>query len=389
MGTYEGNKNDKSEFTDFVRYTTKTLTEMGYDISNITITFDGGSNSEENFSDIKFHIVCPDSLTSHKDLFDISVDEYEEITLSNGSKRLAKRIDNLEFCGIKGVGILTFSQALQDGKVAELEKDLEKYEQTINDINQRLINPRSRLFTKLQKREKEVTREIKDAIEYNENLRKELERLKAEGKKTKGKPKKPKEIPVWDYEHELLQIVEQDVFIKAYLKEFVSISLKKTDNGYEAVSCIDAEEKAAYIKKYYGKKLTCTDHTEWSTLEILDNYCKQECIENGVFRVSKDVDHFAIRPQFHWTDQKIKVHVFCCLAAITIAEALRMKCKAKGFDITRAAMLDKLHNIRDAWVSRNGKQVIRKIEDTQDDEATRLWEYISTIKTDMTKKDAS
>jgi len=386
---YEGNKNDKSEFADFVRYTAKTLTEMGYDISNITITFDGGSNSEENFSDIKFHIVCPDSLNSHKKLFDISVDEYEEITLSNGSKRLAKRIDDLEFCGIKGVGILTFSQALQDGKVAELEKDLEKHEQAINDINQRLINPRSRLFTKLQKREKEVTREIKDALKYNENLRKELERLKAEGKKPKGKPKKPKEIPVWDYEHELLQIVEQDVFKKAYLKEFVSISLKKTDNGYEAVSCIDAEEKAAYIKKYYGKKLTCTDHVEWSTLEILDEYCKQECIENAVFRVSKNVDHFAIRPQFHWTDQKIKVHVFCCLAAITIAEALRMKCKAKGFDITRAAMLDKLHNIRDAWVSRNGKQVIRKIEDTQDDEATRLWEYISTIKTDMTKKDAS
>ena len=213
--------------------------------------------------------------------------------------------------------------------------------------------------------------------------------MKAEGKKPKGKPKKPKEIPVWDYEHELLQIVEQDVFIKAYLKEFVSISLKKTDNGYEAVSCIDAEEKAAYIKKYYGKKLTCTDHTEWSTLEILDNYCKQECIENGVFRVSKDVDHFAIRPQFHWTDQKIKVHVFCCLAAITIAEALRMTCKAKGFDITRAAMLDKLHNIRDAWVSRNGKQVILKIEDVQDNEAIRLWEYISTLKTDATKKAVS
>ena len=52
-------------------------------------------------------------------------------------------------------------------------------------------------------------------------------------------------------------------------------------------------------------------------------------------------------------------------------------------------MLDKLHNIRDAWVSRNGKQVIRKIEDTQDDEAIRLWEYISTLKTDATKKAVS
>lgn len=208
----------------------------------------------------------------------------------------------------------------------------------------------------------------------------------AEGKKPKGKPK---EITVWDYEHELLQIVEQDVFKKDYPKEFVSISLKKTDNGHEAVSNIDAEEKAAYIKKYYGKKLTCTDRVEWSTLEILDDYCKQECIENAVFRVSKDVDHFAIHPQFHWTDQKIKVHVFTCLAAIAIAEALRMMCKAKGFDIAKAAMLDKLHNIRDAWISRDGKQVIRKIEDTQDDEATRPWKYISTIKTDMAEKDVS
>lgn len=386
---YEGNKNDKSEFADFIKSVSDILTEMGHDLSDITITFDGGSNSEQNFSDIKFHIVCPDSLTSHKELYDISIDDYEEYTLSNGSKRLAKRIDAIEFCGIQGVGILTFSQDLQDGKVAELETDLQKHDQMINDINERLRNTRSRLYTRLNHREKEISREAKEALEYNNNITEELEKLKAEGKKPRGKPKQLKEIPVWDREHELLQIVKQDVFKKVYLKEFVTVTLEKTNDGYKAISCVDQTKKSEYIKKYYGKRLTCTDHVEWSTLKILDNYCKQECIENAVFRVSKDVDHFSIRPQFHWTDQKIKVHVFTCLAAITIAEALRMKCKENDLNMTKACILDKLHNVRDAWISHKGKKVIRKLEEISDCETKRLWECISSIGADKKEETAS
>ena len=376
---YDENKNDKAEFADFLSKISDTLTEMGHDLSNITLIFDGGSNSEDNFSGIKFHIVCPDSLTSHKELCDISIDEYEEVTLSNGSTRLTKRIDKIDFCGIQGVGILTYSQALRDSKVAELEKDLEKFDQAIADVNCRLSNSCSRLFTKLRKREEEVTREAKDARAYNEALEKELEEVKAQGKKSRGKPKKPKEIPVWDYERELLQMIELDVFAKEYFKDFVSVCLEKKGDIYKAVSCVDQEKKEAYIKKYYGKKLTCTDHVEWSTLEILDYYCDQEYIENAGFSVVKDVDHFSVRPEFHWTDQKIKVHVFCCLAAITIAEALRLKCKESGILITRAAMLDKLHQVRDAWVSQKGKKVIHKLEAIQDDETARLWECISKL----------
>lgn len=377
---YEGNKNDKSEFADFIKNVSDTLTEMGRDVSDITIVFDGGSNSEANLSGIGFHIVCPDSLHCHKELYDISVDDYEEIVLSNGSTRLAKRIDNLEFCGVQGVGVLTFSQALFDGKVSERNVDLKNLDEAIEDMNKRLSNPRSRLFSEMRKREAEVSREIKEALEYNDQLKKELDRAKAEGQKPKGKPKKPKEIPTWDYDLELIRIIEKSVFKKAYLKEFVSISLEKTDNVYHVCSNIDKEKMDAYAKKYYGKKLTCTDHVEWSTLQILDEYGDQECIENAVFRVSKDNDHFAIRPQFHWTDQKIKVHVFCCLAAITIAEALRMKSEEKGFHLTKAAMLDRLHLVRDSWVSYKGKKVVRKLEEIEDAETQRLWNFISGLK---------
>ena len=380
---YDGNTNDKTEFAAFIKNVSDTLTEMGRDISDITVVLDGGSNSEENFSGIKFHIVCPDSLRSHKELYDISVDDYEEIVLSNGSKRLAKRVDNLTFCGIQGVGILTFSQELLDGKVKEQERDLQKLNKLIEEMNSRLSNPRSKLFTDVQTREGEIRREAKEAVEYNENLKRERELLEAEGKKVKGKPKQPKEIPTFDYDLELLHIVEKHVFQKEYLKEFVSLSLEKTDDVYHVSINIDKEKEAAYIKKYYGKKLTCTDHTEWSTIEILDRYGDQECIENSIFRVSKDTDHFAIRPQFHWTDPKIKVHVFCCLAAITIAEALRMKCEQKGFHMTKAVLLDRLHSIRDAWVSYKGKKLVRKLEEIEDPEIASLWEFVSNLLTDI------
>ena len=115
----------------------------------------------------------------------------------------------------------------------------------------------------------------------------------------------------------------------------------------------------------------------------MDRYGDQECIENSIFRVSKDTDHFAIRPQFHWTDPKIKVHVFCCLAAITIAEALRMKCEQKGFHMTKAVLLDRLHSIRDAWVSYKGKKLVRKLEEIEDPEIASLWEFVSNLLTDI------
>ena len=151
----------------------------------------------------------------------------------------------------------------------------------------------------MKKREAQVERDARDAREYNENLRKEYEERDAAGEKKRGKQKEPKEIPVWDDASALLDIIEQDVFNgRKYLNDFVEIKLTNANGVYQVEAFVDQTGKEAYIKKYYGKKLICTDHVEWSTLQILESYRDEECVE-GLFCASKDTDHFAIRPQYH------------------------------------------------------------------------------------------
>ena len=112
--------------------------------------------------------------------------------------------------------------------------------------------------------------------------------------------------------------------------------------------------------------------------DILNNYTDQECIENGIFRVSKDVDHFAIRPQFHWTDDKIRVHVFICLASIIIAETLRKHFEANGVNLTKHALLDRLDEIHDGWIFLDEKKVKRALEKL-DEEHLKLWKITELI----------
>lgn len=57
---------------------------------------------------------------------------------------------------------------------------------------------------------------------------------------------------------------------KTYLKEFTELALEKTADGrYMAVWKEDTEKKARYCRKFYGKKLTVTDHKDWTSKEII------------------------------------------------------------------------------------------------------------------------
>ena len=125
--------------------------------------------------------------------------------------------------------------------------------------------------------------------------------------------------------------------------------------------------------------MTCTDYTSWSTSDILSEYANQECIENNIFKVSKDTRHFSVRPQYHWTDDKIRCHVFICLSAMIIAEMLRMRMEKAGLKLTKSAMLNKLSLINDGWIYNEGKKVVRAMGEL-DSNQKRMWNVIEDIK---------
>ena len=384
---YAGNTNDKTEFPAFTSHIRTQLSALGIDPSEVTICFDGGSNSEENFTNLGFHFVCAHSLIGLKELYNIDLSQYTKVTLKSGRERQAYLLPSLTFSGVLGTGVLVFSEALREGQIAQLRRDVASVQESIDEVQERLSNKRSSLYTQHRKRKETVRHAQRDVEEYNANLDKEEEARRKTGISKRRKIKKHKPLPVWDPDQEMLKIVQTAIFSKhKYCAEFFKVSLNCSDDEtYVLDWAIDETAKATYISKYYGKKLIVTDHTDWTMEDILNEYTDQECIENGIFRTSKDVDHFAIRPQYHWTDQKIRVHVFLCLTAITIAEAMRTHFANHRVALPKAALLDRLNEIREGWVFVGDKKVKRSLE-RLDQAHQDLWDVAETLKAGLQLK---
>ena len=98
-----------------------------------------------------------------------------------------------------------------------------------------------------------------------------------------------------------------------------------------------------------GKTILFTDNDDWSDAEIVRGYRNQHHVESA-FRDMKDPYHLCLRPQRHWTDQKIAVHVFYCVLALTLCTLLRRELHRQGIDRSIETMLEELSQIREVGV---------------------------------------
>jgi transposase len=61
----------------------------------------------------------------------------------------------------------------------------------------------------------------------------------------------------------------------------------------------------------------------------------------------KNPYHLALKPQYHWTDQKIRVHYFICVIGYLLAGVIWREAKQKtGYTGSLDNLLDTLNNIR-------------------------------------------
>jgi len=115
----------------------------------------------------------------------------------------------------------------------------------------------------------------------------------------------------------------------------------------------------------FGKRIVATNRDEWSTEEILLAYRGQSQVE-AVFRQLKDDEHLALRPQYHWTDQKIHVHAFICLLALLLARIVEHQARDLGSREGLSGILEQLGEIRLAMMLRpSGKKGGRPRADWQ------------------------
>jgi len=69
-----------------------------------------------------------------------------------------------------------------------------------------------------------------------------------------------------------------------------------------------------------------------------------------IFKHFKNPYHHAVHPQYHWTDQKVKVHTFICITALLLSQVLAKQAKDCGYNYSVEALIDRLSEVRRAEI---------------------------------------
>jgi len=109
---------------------------------------------------------------------------------------------------------------------------------------------------------------------------------------------------------------------------------------------IDPAARATLETEIFGKRLLVTDHHDWTIAEVVAGYRSQNDVESG-FRQLKDPHVIGFSPMFHWTDSKIRVHVFYCVLALAVAHLMRRQAHQAGLDLSVRELLHTLGGIQE------------------------------------------
>ena len=136
-------------------------------------------------------------------------------------------------------------------------------------------------------------------------------------------------------------------FVKGqFTKNLIDWSLQKVSEGKFQLEFSINQKKLGEMEGDLGLRVLMTDRHDWDTVDIIKAYYGQSRIEHA-FRNLKNPYHLALKPQFHWTDQKIKVHFFICVLGYLLAAIVWHQAKAHAqFKGTLDTLLDTLNNVR-------------------------------------------
>lgn len=160
-----------------------------------------------------------------------------------------------------------------------------------------------------------------------------------------------------------------------HMRRLLHVEILAEHGRWRLAAWIDAEEYRRLTEERFGLRIVMTDRDDLSTAEIIMAYRGQSRAERA-FREMKDPETCSLRPQYHWTDQKLHVHAFCCVLAFLLLKLLERQARRAGL-VARSprALLRALESIREVVVIEPGPRgrprVRRQLEDL-DEPAQRL-----------------
>jgi transposase len=129
----------------------------------------------------------------------------------------------------------------------------------------------------------------------------------------------------------------------------------------------------------FGKRILFTDRDAWSIAQVVAGYRSQSAVEAD-FRQMKDPKVVSFSPMFHWTDQKIRVHVAHCVLALMTARLMARQAANAGIPMSVRQLLGHLGGIEESVMffrGERGRPRARRMLTEMDPVQQRLYELFT------------
>jgi len=296
---YPGNRVDATEFPPALTLIRSRLADLSLTLQDVTLVYDRGNLSQKNqhmIDEATVGYVSALVPAQHRDLMAIPLSDYHEIQTGR-LKGLRVHRTAKTVWGADRTVVLYLSETLRAGQRRGLDQGLARALKTLNA--------------------------------WRENLEKR-------GSGSRSPRTTERRI--------------DRILAAQFLKQVLTITYDDSKTGAARLTwAIDHDAYRHLCDDYFGKRILITNREGWSSDEIITAYRGQSQVEN-TFRQIKDDEHFAIRPQFHWTDQKIHVHAFICLVSLLLGRVIEKQARTLGRTQSLSRLMDELDTVRLAMV---------------------------------------
>ena len=305
---YPGNRTDSTQFGSVTEELVQRYKRLAGACNDVTLVFDKGNNSGPNQKGVDespFHFVGSLKSCEVPELLEVPQSDYTLLRGGDLAGTTAYRVQR-EVLGALRTVVVTYNEALYLGQLQGHLLRLRKMTESLKELAKSLV-----------RRAEQV----------------------AEKKKPRGKA--PTVSSVGQQERGIVEKAGNPY------KQWVKTTVEADDTGVPQLTYqVDHATMDAFNARHLGKNILFTDRDEWSSEDIVRAYRSQWHVE-AAFREMKNPHFLSWEPQFHWTDQKIMVHAFYCVLALTLANLIRRKLHLAGIDLSTETMLRELTEIKE------------------------------------------
>jgi transposase len=300
--TYPGNRGDAKEFPVMMEKLKNRYEALTGRTTDVTVVFDRGNNSGLNIDllesgDFKLHYVGGLKKNEAKEVYAIPFSEYMPLCSPSLEGESAYRTE-IEVYGRKATAVVVHNPELEKGQMQGILINMERTGAKLFELQQKLTR-------------------------------------RANGEVTKGKRPTVESVT-----NNVANILKTE-----YMSDIYSYTVEARNMGIY-LSYEYSEENLERIRRdYLGKTVLFTDRKDFSNEQIVLAYRSAWHVESA-FKQLKNSKHLTVRPIFHWTDDKIRVHIFICVLAYRLCCLLIKELSDHGIHITINRLMEEMSRIK-------------------------------------------